>query len=645
MDKRILDALLLNRRIGYALVAVGVVLTAGALGVFAVDTADSSPDPVSFEETASIGLAHEERLELDHRNGSVPRVQVFYSQYEFIAGYYGVEQAIEAFDRPGHDQQFGFPVAVYVSDYSTVDSELSPEGYLQHDGEPDWTDATEAHFVVGSDAATPAGETIVPFGAESAAQAFVDRHGGVIRDWEAVQSASVDTDEITVARDQVDQLDARATDHVTALRPLADRPVSTVVGDDAPTVQDAVDAAPPNTTVVVPPGTYEETVEIEQPITLRGENATIRGNGTDSVIEVNHDNVGVVGLTITGIGDETQRTEPEEAGWDERIENGYGHGDAGVRVTDTEAAYVADLTIETPSNGVLVRDADAVVERISVTGTERWQDGFMGVMAMRSYVVVQNSTFEGGRDGVYTHRAHESVIRDNRFLDHRFGTHLMFTSDTLIADNVARGQDIAGITIMTDSTRNAVVGNDIRDARDGIIPTGTMSYFGENVVANTERGIMMSASQSVYERNVLYENEIGLWASSVRPSNRVVLNDFVGNDQHAVADRGPLQLWTHDGDGNYWGEHVSDGWGDKSYSPTDRVTGQLHTQSGTTTLAASPVLTAIDAVRDTTPGMRRGEVVDTAPRSDPVHPAIVDELKSELTQSERSGQTEETNER
>jgi len=89
--------------------------------------------------------------------------------------------------------------------------------------------------------------------------------------WEETLEESFDTDDATVVRDRVDKQDRRADAVVESTVAQADRPVSTVVGEDVDTVQEGIDEAPANTTVLVPEGTYEETLRIDRPITLAGE--------------------------------------------------------------------------------------------------------------------------------------------------------------------------------------------------------------------------------------------------------------------------------------------------------------------------------------------------------------------------------------
>ena len=618
-----------DSRLRLGLLVAVFLLVAVAVFAFVVTASGATPEPVPFEETTTAGLTAEYQQQLRAAGLTVPKAEVFYSQYRFVVGFRGVEHAVTEFQQPGHEQQFGYPIAVWVSEYTGTGVELTADDLLASEREPGWVRASSAQFVVDSEARTPAGETVVPFATESAASAFAAEYGGEVVGWSALQKYSFDIDQSAAVRDRVDDQHAAGDQRVAAARTLLDRNRTVVVGDS--TLQATIDAAEPGSTVVVPEGTYRETPTVDKPLTIRGENATVRGDGNGTVVEITSDDVAITGLTITGVGESQDPDEGEidADGWDGNIDAAYGYADAAIEAGNVSGTYVADVSIETPTHGILLRDADAVVEGVTVEGTAEWTDGFMGVISLREPIVVQNSTFVGGRDGIYLHRARGTVVRNNTFRQNRFGVHLMYTSETLIADNVARNETSAGVVVMTNPARNAIVGNDVRNSSTGISTAGTRNYVADNVVANNDRGMMTGSTQTLYERNVIYGNELGIRTGSIRPTDRFVRNDFVANDEVVrVGGIGPLAIWTADGVGNYWeGATVRPDQG--SYSPTDPIERRYRTVPGTVTLAASPAASMLDAVRDTTPGMRTGNVLDTAPLSEPVHPELLEELEAE----------------
>ncbi|MHC3439689.1 NosD domain-containing protein [Natrialbaceae archaeon A-gly3] len=570
-----------------------------------------------------------------------PEVQVFYSQYRYVVGYYGVETFLDAQRQDTHEQRFGYPLTVLVSDYSGTDLELTEEGYPATDEFVGWTDAEDAVFVVDSDARATHGETVVPFTKREDAEAFRDEYGGGVVTWTDLLEAQFEIDDAEVVRNRVDDHHERADALVADSRALLDRserPVSVTVGENGTeTIQDAVDQAPTGTTVLVPEGTYEERIEIAEPITLAGDGATIDGGGDGTVVTVTADHVAVTGLELTGTGgigtgserDEDEAVDDEEpaddvADWDRRVEDVYGTGDAGVAVTDASRPLIEDVTIHTEANGVLLRDSpDSVVRNATVYGTEDPNEGFMGVVAMRSPGVIEESTFVGGRDGVYTHRADGITIRDNEARDLRFGVHFMYTSDSMVADNRVENPDVSGVTIMTSPERNAIVGNYVEGGNFGFQMLGSHFYIADNVATDNDVGVRDAVSNTIYEGNVFAGSEVGFQSASVLPADRVIDNDFVDNDEHVTADEGPLRVFTHDGAGNYWDGAIGTPVGgtlDRSYTPTDPVDKRLHYVDGTPTLARSPAVTAIGGLEAAVPALRQGTVVDTDPLCEPANP-------------------------
>src|SRR6056297_3512514 len=101
----------------FALLAVvtGTLVLAAS---FAVDTTSARPEPVPFDTTVQRGITMADEQIARNRSISVPRAQVFYSQYRYVVGYVGLDQTVTALTEPGHEQQFGYPLTVYVSDYS-----------------------------------------------------------------------------------------------------------------------------------------------------------------------------------------------------------------------------------------------------------------------------------------------------------------------------------------------------------------------------------------------------------------------------------------------------------------------------------------------------------------------------------------------
>jgi len=626
----------IDRSLSTVFLGLLLVVALGAVGLFVVDVGSTSPDPAAFDDTVTVGLTLESEYALSDEV-DLPRAQVFYSQYQYVVGYYGVETFVDQQRQPAHEQRFGYPLTVYVSDYSDTGIELNENGYPVTESSPGWTDAEAASFVIGSEAQTPAGDTVVPFADREDAQAFADEYGGTVHGWESVLEQSFARDDAEVARDRVADRQQQADARIDNTSAHLDRPTSVVVGEDTDSVQDAIDQAPANTTVVLPAGTYEETIEIDHPITLAGEgNVTLRGDGNGSVVTVTSERVAVRGVDITGVGNVTREggdlpVDINEEAWDASFLQYYAGTDAGISAYNATDLRVENVSIDTPASGIIVYESDdAVIRNVTVSAPDDPMSGLAGVLLFQSPTVIENSTFTGGRNGIYLYRSPETVVRSNTIEGNFLGVHLMYSGDSLIADNDLRGQADTGIVIMTGPERNAVVGNTVRDAADALSPGGSANYVANNIAEGNDLGLRIASTSSIYEHNVIVGNDVGAEASAMLPTNRVVNNDFVGNDVHATAMSGPLRIWSHGGDGNYWQGAAGIANGDQSdmsYSPTDPIDSRLHRTDGTPTLARAPALKALAGLEGSVPGMRTGSIVDRAPSCEPNNPDLLSQTE------------------
>lgn len=670
---------------GTAWLLSGLVVVLALAGLSFALTPESGEmlQPVDFDDTVSMGGTGVDARRADAEGFALPRVEVFYSNYRYVVGYVGVETVASELGSDETRRQFGEPLAVYVSDFSTVTPSLTADGYVapERGRAVGWTAADRAHFVVDSDARIPSGPIAVPFSERADAEEFADAYGGTVVDWEAFRHRA---DDPLAAR--VDRFEASIDErHAWANRTVAaadrhDRPVSVVVGSDpdripiqtptdatsAPTVAAAVASAPPNTTVYVPPGTYDaDRIVLNRSVTLAGAGdgteaptvanatgsanttraTTLRGDGNGSVVVLRADGAAVSNLRITGVGSVGSRGDErrnESADWDTAVQLAYGYGDAGMVLDGAGGASVTHVAIDTPASGVIVRESPrSVLANLTVRGAATSREGFMSVVLVGAPSVVEASTLRGGRDGVYTHRADGSVVRDNEITPNRYGVHEMYTSSSLVADNTVRDAQ-AGVIVMTRPVDNLVVGNDIRGGTYGIVPAGGDSYYAHNVVADTEYGLGVAGDRNVFADNVVAGNRIGARANEILPSNRVVRNDFVGNDRAVAATMGPLRTWSHRGLGNHWGslpmaDSDDDGVYDRAYRPSGAVDARLGEVDGATTLAQSPAAMALRRVQDTVSGLRQSGVIDVSARAEPVHPHVVAAVRNEPESANRTG--------
>jgi len=643
------------RAVTYAGVAVLLAVLLAASGL-ALDPADGGElSPVPFDQTLATGLTGVDVERAEAAGHVVPRGQVFYSQYEYVVGFYGTDSLVTGASGSHHTAQFGRPLAAFVTDLSGTDPRLTDEGYVTlPDGRsPGWTRARQAWFVVGTPARTPAGSATLPFGDRSTARAFADEHGGTVLDWAELTARHGDDGSSGDPEPPTAERHRWADETVDRARALGDRPVSTVVGtdrqavaaaadrlgrsqsaatvvvgEDVPTLAAAVDRARANTTVELLPGRYDANLTVEKPVTIRGAGVgtVLDGGGNGSVVAVRSPEVALADLRIVGVGASNGGT-PESgdgSAWDRRIRLTYGYGDAAVRLRSSPRSLVENVSIDTPSNGIVALDSDdTVVRSVEVNGTAG-REGFMSVLPMYSRTVVEDSRFDGGRDAVYTHYADGTVVRDNRIENVRYGFHDMHTSEALVANNTIRATN-TGVFVMTRPTANLLTGNDVRNSTVGISVAGSASYVTDNVLANNEVGLSVGTTRSVYRHNTVVDNDVGVRSTTLLPTNDVFRNDIVANDRPVSPGLATLEAWAVDGRGNYWGvipgtDRDGDGVVDRRYRPTDVVDRSARNSRAAYALSRSPISQALGRFRGSVPGLRGPSIVDPDPLADPVRP-------------------------
>ena len=627
-------------------VAFVLLLLASAPFAASVSTQPDS-ETVDFDRTKTVGVP-ETVVRQAQRTGLVlPKAEVFYSQYRYVVGYYGITPLVASM-QSDRDRALGRPLTIYVTDFSRTNVSLTDEGYPwipeTSPVSPDWVPATEAYFVVNSAARIPTQDSVVvPFSDRQDAKAFIAQYGGELRRWRGVQRLPVGG--LGRSREawqaEVRQRHRRATRLVRARRALLDRPVSVVVGRSAPTIEAAIARAPPNTTVFVPPGTYNVSdLRIRKPLTLRGAgpNATsIIGDRNGSVIYAPHARTAIAKVSITGVGRNRSGANRtlSEIGIDPNatlfnMRKVHGYGDAGIVFDTARDSLVSNVTINTTSNGIIARDSPGVaITNLTVYGTKRWQDGFLGVSAVGSPLVVQDSRFLGGKVGVYALDVSGVVVSDSVMEGMMLGSFNLYARELLIANNTIEDTSF-GVYVETRSFETAVVGNSLRNSGNGLIVAGTANYVANNVVAKNDRGIVVEGHYTLYTRNVLAFNDVGFRAIGLLPTNRVTANDVVSN-------RWPAQVSTHNifhvWRGNYWSSapgvrRTPTGHLERGFYPTGPVDSVVDRVRYAPVLARSPALQFLRQLRRLVPGLQASGVVDPAPLARPVRPATIKRLVS-----------------
>lgn len=362
------------------------------------------------------------------------------------------------------------------------------------------------------------------------------------------------------------------------------------------------------------PGTYEEQLVLDRPVTLDGQgHATIEGPGAGSVVTVTGPGVTVRGLTVLGSGSDHETI------------------DSGIQLTQTAGApLIENNALRGNLYGIDIHGAkDAVVRGNRIEGR---QDRRMNARGNGIYVwnapgaVVEDNDIRWGRDGIFVNSSKRNAFRNNRMRDLRFAVHYMYADESEVSGNVSAGNDL-GFAVMF-STRVRVTGNlSVDDREQGIMLNYTnRSEISGNVVRNTKGkcAFLYNANRNEFSGNRFERCGIGIHFTGSE-GNRIAGNAFVGNRVQVKYVSTRWDEWSEDGRGNYWSDFAGfdvdgDGIADAPYRPNDSMDRVLWTQPAAKLLLGSPAVQLVRWSQSAFPALLPGGVIDSRPLMRPVEP-------------------------
>ncbi len=220
-------------------------------------------------------------------------------------------------------------------------------------------------------------------------------------------------------------------------------------------IQNAIDVlANPGDTILVHPGIYIGTVDIDKPVILRSDRGprvtTIDGDSTDNTLIIRSNDVQVIGFTITHAG---QAELPTPSG-------------SGIYVLGDRCVIQGNLITVNAVHGIRLEE----VEQARIVGNLIHENmgGIGGYGCEQSRVT--GNTIQGGYDGIWWSACHDNEIRWNRISDHeRFGMYVWGSNRNLIAGNrvVRSGQSGIETSVSYDNTikYNYVFENNVYDLK------------------------------------------------------------------------------------------------------------------------------------------------------------------------------------
>jgi nitrous oxidase accessory protein len=328
-------------------------------------------------------------------------------------------------------------------------------------------------------------------------------------------------------------------------------------------LQAAVDGAEEGATLCLAPGVYDGPLVVQTPITILGPAAAvIRSKGEGTTVRVSANGAALRGFTVEGSGMR------------------YDQADAAVYVR-ADDAIVSGLTVRGALFGVVVERSNRVaVTENDIEGIADLSVGLRGdgirLWEVRGSTVAGNR-LRDSRDILIWYSPGNRIV-GNTVLRSRYGTHFMYSDDSVVEGNEYRG-NLVGVFVMYSRgvllRRNVLSDSGGFDGMGlGVKESGNL-VVEDNAFLRDRACIYLDTSPArqgdsvVVRTNTLAGCTFAVTFHSTASSNTFADNVFVANTaQVTVEGRGNARgvMW----DGNYFDDYEGydldgDGFGDVAY--------------------------------------------------------------------------------
>ncbi|MCL5999548.1 MAG: nitrous oxide reductase family maturation protein NosD [Chloroflexi bacterium] len=226
-------------------------------------------------------------------------------------------------------------------------------------------------------------------------------------------------------------------------------------------------------------------------------------------------------------------------------------------------------------------------------------------------VVLRQNSIERGRYGVHLMYCNRARIERNRLLDNSVGIFTMYSDDTIVRENLIRGQrGPSGYALgFKDSVNVDVHDNVLVDNRAGVFLDNTP--FGQGYAR--------------FERNALAFNDVGVILLTNARGNTFARNTFWENvEQVSIQGQGGAAASVNTWQGNYWSDYTgfdadNDGHGEVPYHSERLFENMTDRVPSLRALIYSPAAQAVEFAAATFPVMRpQPKMTDAAPSTHPM---------------------------
>ncbi len=240
----------------------------------------------------------------------------------------------------------------------------------------------------------------------------------------------------------------------------------------------------------------------------------------------------------------------------------------GIYISADSIIFDCNNTLLDGSGHYIINDAIKINGRSGVTlkncNINNYDDGI--IVDSSTAITLENNNLDSDFNGITLINSNINKILNNIIQHHKnIGLHLISSSNNDIINNDAsfsNDQPAIGSGIILDQsnnnniTNNDVVLNNILGL--SLIASSNNKISKNNITMNSNGGlnVISNSNQNIINENNIFSNGVFGARLGSTNSNLIYKNNFILNDPQAKDIGGINNLWSFNGEGNFWSDHI-----------------------------------------------------------------------------------------
>lgn len=392
-------------------------------------------------------------------------------------------------------------------------------------------------------------------------------------------------------------------------QPVQAQKITVSKNGDITSIQNGIELASPNDTVLVTAGFYEEyNITINKPLTVMGEgDVSVDGNRKGFVFVITADDVTLENMEVL------------------HASTGFMKDYAGILIDKVDNAVIKNMTLTDNFFGIYLAkstNSKIIGNHITASYERETQSGNAIHLWYSKNITIENNYVRGHRDGLYFEFTENATIKNNVSEENiRYGIHFMYSDSCRYEQNTFRDNG-GGVAVMYTSYVE-IINNKFEDnwgssAYGLLLKEINRSKIFGNQFSNNSVGLYMEASsRNNFRDNNFIQNGWAIQLMANSTDNTFHDNNFIANSFEVSTNS--RKNYSNDFSNNYWSQYEGydldrDGIGDVPHRPVRLFSILVEKQPQSLLLLRSLLIDILDAAEKIMPVLTPETLVDSKPK-------------------------------